>query len=368
MNQRLLVNRGDLRQTRVAPCEDATRPMQAGQARLRVEHFALTANNITYAVTGDSLKYWQFFPAPEGWGCVPVWGFATVIESQCEGVAVGERLYGYLPMATHLVVQPARVNAAGFMDGAPHRAELPPIYNQLMRCATDPGYHADREAEQALLRPLFVTSFLIDDFFGEAGFFGATQALLSSASSKTAYGTAFCIAQRSPQPLRLVGLTSARNVAFTRSLGCYDEVVAYEDIATLPAQPAVYIDFSGDASLRRAVHEHFGDALKFSSAIGATHWQDFGGKTGPLPGAKPTFFFAPAQAQKRSAPPPEGWGRDGLMQRVGAAWQAFMQPVTAADPPWMQIVREQGAQAIERRYLELLDGRSDPREGLILAF
>lgn len=369
MNQRLLVNRGDLRRTHVEPCDDATRALQAGQARLAIDHFALTANNITYAVTGDSLKYWQFFPASEGWGCVPVWGFATVMASQCDGVVVGERLYGYLPMATHLIVQPVRLSATGFFDGAPHRTELSPIYNQLLRCTADPGYHAAREAEQALLRPLFVTSFLIDDFFGEANFFRAEQLVLSSASSKTAYGTAFCLSQRAPKPVRVIGLTSARNIEFTRSLGCYDEVLAYEDIAKLPATtPAAYVDFSGDVTLRRKVHEHFQDALKFSSAIGATHWEDFGGKTGPLPGAKPIFFFAPSQAQKRSGPPPEGWGREGFMQRLGTAWGAFMQPVTAAEPPWMDIVREQGAQAMQRRYLELLEGRSDPRVGLVLAF
>jgi hypothetical protein len=369
--QRLLVRKNDLRQVQIDQhCGDATRALAPGQVRLKVEHFALTANNITYAVTGDSLKYWQFFPTgDEAWGCVPVWGFATVAESQCDGVSVGERLYGYLPMASHLVVEPARVNTHGFVDGAAHRRELPPLYNHLLRCGADAGYRADREALQALLRPLFVTSFLIDDFFGEAGFFGAQQALLSSASSKTAYGTAFCIRQRTPQPVRVVGLTSARNLAFTRSLGCYDEVIAYEDLAQLPAtHQAVYIDFSGDNSLRRHVHEHFQDALVFSSAIGATHWQDFGGKAGPLPGAKPIFFFAPSQAQKRSGPPPEGWGRDGFMQKLGVAWNAFMQPVTAASPPWLHVVTEQGGQAMRQRYLQLLEGSSDPREGLMLSW
>ncbi len=368
--QRLLVRKSDLRQVQIDQhCDDASRALAPGQVRLKVAHFALTANNITYAVTGDSLKYWQFFPTgDEAWGIVPVWGFATVAESLCDGVEVGERFYGYLPMASHLVVEPVRVKPGGFVDNAPHRRALPPLYNQLQRCAGDPGYDAAHEAEQALLRPLFVTSFLIDDFFGEAGFFGAQQALLSSASSKTAYGTAFCIGQRAPRPVRVVGLTSARNVAFTQSLGCYDEVIAYEDLARLPAtQKAVYIDFSGDNTLRRAVHEHFQDRLMFSSAIGATHWQDFG-KTGALPGPRPIFFFAPSQAQKRSGPPPEGWGPGGLMQRVGQAWSRFMQPVTAASPPWLTVVTEHGAEAMRRRYLQLLEGTNDPKEGLMLSW
>lgn len=365
---RLLVKRDNLRETLIErDAADGSRPLQPGEARLRIEQFALTANNISYAVSGEALKYWQFFPAPEGWGCIPVWGFATVVESACQDVAAGERLYGYLPMATHLVVQPTRVGPGGFTDGAAHRAELAPIYNQLTRCATDPGYRADCEAEQALLRPLFVTSFLIDDFFAEAGFFGARQVLLSSASSKTAYGTAFCLSSRADRTVRIVGLTSAGNLAFTRSLGCYDTVITYDAIASLPKEPAVYIDMSGDIGVRRAVHEHFDDLLGYSCAVGATHWQAMG-KSANLPGPKPQFFFAPAQAKKRSAPPPEGWGSAGLMQRIGERWNAFMQPLTQGSTPWLHVVHERGADAMRARYLHLLEGRTNPREGHVMSW
>ena len=51
-----------------------------GAIRLKVESFSVTANNITYAVVGDGFGYWNFFPAPDGWGRVPVWGFADVAE------------------------------------------------------------------------------------------------------------------------------------------------------------------------------------------------------------------------------------------------------------------------------------------------
>ena len=56
---------------------------------VRVDRFAFTANNITYAVLGDELKYWQLFPAPHGFGNIPVWGFGDVIASKHPGVAVG---------------------------------------------------------------------------------------------------------------------------------------------------------------------------------------------------------------------------------------------------------------------------------------
>ena len=191
---RLLVRCDALAQIRLErPCADAECALQPGQARLRIEHFALTANNITYAAFGESMRYWQFFPAPEGWGCIPAWGFATVSASRAEGVAAGLRLYGYVPMATHLVVQPVGVKGDGFSDGAAHRQTLPPIYNRYQHTAPE---SADVEGVRALLRPLFTTAFLIDDFVAANDAFGATTLLLSSASSKTAFATAFCLAQR----------------------------------------------------------------------------------------------------------------------------------------------------------------------------
>src|SRR3954465_15240306 len=98
----LEVKRDDLRSVR---WNDAAPPeLAADQARLRVDQFALTANNVTYAMFGDAMSYWQFFPADEGWGRVPVWGFADVEASNADGLGEGERVYGYLPMATHLDV------------------------------------------------------------------------------------------------------------------------------------------------------------------------------------------------------------------------------------------------------------------------
>ena len=74
----LLVRQDQLATTRLQTAEDTA--LGDGQVRVRVESFALTANNITYAALGDMLNYWQFFPTHEtGWGIVPVWGFGTEI-------------------------------------------------------------------------------------------------------------------------------------------------------------------------------------------------------------------------------------------------------------------------------------------------
>ena len=78
---------------------------------VKVERFAFTANNITYAVAGDQLKYWQLFPAPQGFGNIPVWGFGDVIASNQPNVPEGERLFDYFPVATQS--RPRRKNGAG---------------------------------------------------------------------------------------------------------------------------------------------------------------------------------------------------------------------------------------------------------------
>ena len=355
----LLVRQDQLATTRLHTVNDDA-PLADGQVRVRVDQFALTANNITYAAMGEMLQYWQFYPSGEaGWGIVPVWGFGTVVQSRCAEVAVGERLYGYWPMADQAVLSPHRITPAGFADGAPHRASLHAVYNQYLRTAADPFYRADNEDVQALLRPLFITSWLIDDFLDDQQFFGAKRMLLSSASSKTAYGTAFQLAQR--DGIEVIGLTSAGNVAFCESLGCYDRVVAYNALESQldGATPSVYIDFAGSVGLRQRIHAHC-TGLAYSCAVGASHVQDLGG-AGQLPGPRPVMFFAPAQVKKRNA----DWGAQGLGQRLVAAWNEFSTTVQAPGAPWLAVQRHAGPEATQALFTGLLAGSGEPRTGHI---
>ena len=89
-----------------------------GEVLLAIDRFAMTANNVSYALSGEMIGYWKFFPVAEPWGLVPVWGFADVVESRCPEVPVGDRVWGFLPMASHLVVRPAAVSDRSFSDGA----------------------------------------------------------------------------------------------------------------------------------------------------------------------------------------------------------------------------------------------------------
>jgi len=358
------VDRHNLRATRWVASD--REPLVDGAVRFRIDAFALTSNNVTYAAFGETMNYWGFFPTGDAQtGCIPVWGFADAIESRCDDIAVGERFYGYWPIADETVLRPINVKASGFTDGAAHRRELHALYNQYTRCSSDPGYAVAQEAQQALLRPLFITSFLIDDFLADNDFFGARGLILSSASSKTAYGTAFCVARRrgSSSAIDVWGLTSPANVAFTRGLGCYDNVIAYDELATLSAStPAVYVDFSGSAPLRASIHAHWSDQLRYSCSVGGTHWDELGGGKG-LAGPRPVLFFAPAQIKKRVA----DWGASGLQERVAEAWKAFMVPVSDAERPWLHVVRKRGRAAVESTYADLLAGTSRPSEGYVLS-
>jgi hypothetical protein len=265
-----IVARNDLQQCKVieTPLPDAsTLPDDA--LLVKVTRFAFTANNITYAVMGDVLKYWQLFPAPEGFGNIPVWGFGEVIASKHPGIAVGETLFGYFPMSTHLVIEAADVTKRGLRDAAAHRQGVAPVYNAYSRVSGDPAFVGGQGDYQALLRPLFTLSFLVDDFLGENDFYGAKSVLLSSASSKTAYGLAHLVHARG---IKVIGLTSAGNTDFVKSLGCYDDVVTYDRVNSLPADQGVaYVDMAGSSSLREQLHRHFGDQMKYSGRVGLTH-------------------------------------------------------------------------------------------------
>ena len=330
--------------------------LEPGQARLAVDTFGLTSNNITYAKFGDAMSYWDFFPAEQGWGRMPVWGFAEVADSRQDGLEVGARVYGYLPPSTDLVVTPARVNARGFLDASPHRSALPAAYNAYLRTDCDPGYDARHEDQQMLLRPLFFTSYLIDDFLDDSGL-GANAVVLSSASSKTASGLAFMLSRR--DGAEVIGLTSPRSAEFARGLGVYDEVVAYEDVGSLPERPTVYVDMAGDAELRAAVHDRYGQALAHSAVVGATHHDRMGEVPASLPGPRPQFFFAPDRAAKRT----KEWGREGLERRLTDAWDPYLEWTTG----WLEVIHEGGPDAVERTYLDLLDGRIDPARAHVMS-
>jgi hypothetical protein len=355
----LLVKRGALHETQLV--DEPSAALADGEARLRVDAFALTANNITYGVFGEAMGYWNFFPAPEGWGRIPVWGFADVVEATPgSGVTEGDRYYGYFPMSQELVVAPTKVGERGFTDGAAHRQAMAATYNQYTRTATDPDHDPAHEDAQMLLRPLFLTGFLIDDFLGDNDVFGASTVVLTSASSKTSAGTAFFLSRR--DGIEVVGLTSAANRPFVEGLGVYSTVLGYDEVpGGLPEGRAVLVDVAGSADARAAVHRHYGDDLARSVMVGGTHWDESPSPeaAGPLPGPAPALFFAPDQVAKRSGE----WGPEGFTQRVSEAWAAA---VVWSDG-WLQVEHGRGPEAVQETYQAVLAGKTAPSTGHVLS-
>jgi len=334
-------------------------PLAEGAVRLAIESFSVTANNVTYAVAGDSFKYWDFFPAPEGFGIVPMWGHARVIESHCAEIAVGERVYGYLPMASHLDVVPGRVTTGGFLDTTDYRQPMSPVYNSYTRLAADPEHDAAREAERMIFGPLFRTGFLIEYFLRGQDWFGAEQLIVTSASSKTALGLA-SVARHSSPGVKRIGLTSKGNVGFVEATGLYDEVVAYDDLERVPVLRSVSVDFAGNADLLAQAHRHFDAALAHSALVGMTHIEarsTFGGGEA-LPGPKPALFFAPDHAVAFF----KAHGAEEGGKLVAAAWHDFLK---AADGT-VAIERHAGLEAARSVFTAMVAGQIDPAKGIVI--
>lgn len=355
-----LVDKKDIRDVRAG--ERVLAPLAKGHIRLAISRVALTANNVTYAASGDALRYWQFFPCAlqaDSHGLVPVWGVAEIVESTIDDLPIGEQVYGFWPMASHLDVLPDRITGNGFVDAAEHRAELPEIYNAYVRM-TGPmaALDDDMRARLALLFPLYITSFLLDDFLQESAWFEANELVLTSASSKTAIGLAKLTAKRKTRP-QVVGLTSATNKEFVQSLGCYDKVVLYDDIdSELGVNSAMIVDLAGNTQVRAALHLRYADRLLYSCAVGTSHWDQFKPTESVPSGPKPVFFFAPAQAKKRR----KEWGGEKLRQVMFECWHEM----ALDSKTWLQVRSVSGAADIIEAWSAVAQGQVSPAQGIML--
>lgn len=351
-----LIRRDDLRATRWAPADLPTLP--EGAVRLKVDTFALTANNVTYATFGEAMKYWEFFPtADPADGRVPVWGFADVVESKAEHVKTGDRFYGYLPISEYFDVQPVNVGKHGFLDGAAHRQGLAPIYNTYINTEGDPSYDAELEDQQMLFRPLFTTGWMIDDCLMETGDPVPETVVISSASSKTAMALAHCLKLRGG--VDTVALTSPGNVGFLKKTGLYGRIQTYHEADELHARGlTAFVDFLGRPTLTSDVHNALKDRLIRSLIIGATDWE--GDRTPvALPDPQPEFFFVPTYAAERAAT----LGGAEINRRLGAALKSFY----TASKTFVTPKHAKGASAITKAWDKTVDARVSPSEGLILS-
>lgn len=356
LNLNLEIDRTDLGNTRLV--EGRLDELAPGQVRFRIERFAVTANTVTYAVTGDTLGYWDFFPAAPGWGHVPAMGWAVIVASAHPAVPTGGRYYGWFPMSRYvdMTVTPT---TDGLRDDGPHRAAHAPVYRAYLATNRDPFHEPGPDAEDrhALLRGLFITGFLAEDFFADHDYFGASRVLVLSASSKTAIGFAHCADAR--PGIDVVGVTSRTNHAFVHGLGCYDEAITYDEIGAVPAgAPVVSIDMSGNGVVLERVHSHFGNQLRHSMAIGRSH-HDAPTRAEGLPGPRPAFFFAPTQVKKRL----QDWGTAGYQERLGAALRRFV----SDSRTWLEVNRCEGPDAAVATWRAVHAGSVTPDRGYVVS-
>ena len=361
--QDLIFDRSNLRDSRIVP-SGVFGNLAPGEVRLNVDRFALTANNVTYGAMGAAFHYWDFFPAPSGWGRIPVWGYADVTETKCAGVNVGDRVYGFLPMSNSWIAAPARVRGHAWADGATHRSGLPPVYNHYIRVESDPLYKVEHEPQRMALGPLFSTSFVLADFLAAHDYFGAEQLLFTSASSKTAIGTAFVLRRLQNPPRKIAAITSQGNADFVNGVGLYDCVSTYQAAELIAQVPTVLVDFSGNRSVVEAVHNRYADRLKHSCAIGATHWDSLesldadletAGKG--LAGPRHTMFHAPNQIHKRQ----KEWGAEAYMQLYAGHWQDYADQSQV----WFEFEDAHGLSAAQATFNAFLDGQTRPQSAYI---
>lgn len=205
--------------------------------------------------------------------------------------------------------------------------------------------------------PLFKTGYLIETMFRANEWFGASVMVMTSASSKTSMALASVAKDKSPSVKR-VGLTSPGNVAFTQASGLYDQVLTYDQVGELDQVASVSVDFAGNASVLRAIHERLGDNLKYSCLVGVTHITGRDGGSDGMPGPKPILFFAPTYAAEAI----KEMGMQAFGAAIAQSWHVFLGEVEST----VTLERRPGIDAARATYLEMVGGKVDPAQGIVI--
>jgi len=354
--ERFEVRRSDLSKSQTVTGEVPV--LEGGDILTRIDRFALTANNITYGVVGEKLGYWNFFPADDGWGVIPVWGFADVIASRHPDIAEGERLYGYFPMGTHLRLRPGKIRDTRLTDTAEHRTQLPAVYNSYSRTSREAEFDTSMEDERMLLAPLYATSFCLYDYLQDNDYFSASQVIIPSASSKTAIGLAYAL-QANSSNLARIGITSSGNRAQVEALDLYDTVITYDELDGIDhSQATVIVDMSGNGAVLSDLHALLGDQMKYTANVGVTHYD--ANVMGPdFIRERSEMFFAPAHIHKRG----KEWGPGEFETRAIRFW--YEAALKSRD--WLTIEQHNGMPVLSTVYDSLLAGKIPPSQGIVVS-
>ena len=356
--------KSDLLKTRII--ESPNDSINNDEIIVAIENFAFTTNNVTYGVAGDTIGYWQFFKTTQDlnkeWGCIPVWGFAKVIQSSNSNIIEGERLFGYFPPGDTLVIHPIKITDQGFSDGKDHRKDLPAVYNNYIRVNGDNNYDPSKDNLRSLLFPLHITSFCICDALEDEAYLDADQIIVVSASSKTAIGLAQGLKDSEETP-NIIGLTSSKNTNFVTKLGCYDQVISYDQLSSIDSDlKTVMVDMAGSREILGTLHGSLGNNMLKCYTVGMTHWENEVTAEDALGQAmlreRTEFFFAPAHIQKRF----KDWGYEGYNQRTNE----FMTKRSNQSKDWMSVIEIDGIENFIETYNQIVIGNINPNEGIIV--
>jgi len=343
--------------TQATPLDGAL--LQKGEVIIAVDRLALTANTISYGIAGKSglIRYLDSFPTAAPYARMPFWGFGDVVASAHEDIPVGERLYGFYPLSTYLLAKMGKVSPESCMDMTASRDTIPAFYREYARATAEPGYHPDFDDMQSLLRPVIGTSYLLEHYITRHDFYGARNIIITSASSKTAFGFAHFLTNGHSDKCRAIGLTSKGNKAFVEKTGCYDAVFTYDEIDQLPRAASVIFDMAGNAQLRARLHHHLGDLIAYSGTVGATHWEEGGRDATDLPGPRPVFWSGPDEIGVLV----QGGEGENILSKIGARTVPLMRKASG----WLKINTYDTTERIQNAYLETLDGHMAAEEAII---
>ena len=333
-----------------------------GEIILSVDKLALTANSISYGLAGKSglIRYLDIYPTVENHGNLPCWGYADVVISKHPEVAIGDRVYGFLPIASHVIVKPGRFTKSGFTDINDLRSVLPAFYNEYAYTKSEPGYAPEYEDTIIMFRPLFGTSYLMQTYCEDHAFHGATRVVVTSASAKTAMGFGYLMKKHYGDQIETIGLTSNKNLDFVNSLDCFNQVLTYDEVEQIEAGPETIIfDVAGNDEVVAKVHQQLGDTIPYSGSVGKTHWDTgrFGSKS-ELPGARPVFWSGPDQIMSLR----ERHGAGEVMRRMGESMFDFV----VAAHAWINMSHSTGPDAIKTKIQSMLAGEVSAQEGIVL--
>ena len=346
---------------RISETPDSLLELENGDVLLKVERFAYTANNITYAVAADMVGYWQFFPPrgenPSRWGVIPVWGFAQVVASRSEGIPVGDRLFGFFPPAKHVKMTPVSISERRFIDGAAHRSKLPTGYNSYRRVLNEKNYNPAFDRERMVFFPLLVTSFCLWNSLKQANWHGAKRIIILSASSKTSIGLGYAMDADAEAPASM-GITSDHHLAKIDHLGIYDQCISYDMISSIDADiPTVIVDMSGNSRVLAALHALLGANMKFTHNVGLTHWLHAKANEGIIK-ERSAFFFAPDHIQKLL----QEWGPTRFEQETSA----FLMTTAKKARLWLNFRQVNSLEELAALHPAVCQGTIPPDEALVV--